>query len=92
MANCVHPRILKNALQRNNTALVKNRFKGIQANAAYLPPEELDKPSETISSCAIDLTKEMLELNSEFPLKINGGCCGTNAAHIKEFAKRLQRL
>lgn len=89
MTNCVHPRILKHALQRNNTALIKNRFKGIQANAAFLSPEELDKPSETISSSATELTDEIECLNNEFPLKICGGCCGTDASHLREFAKRL---
>lgn len=89
MTNCVHPRILKNALMRNDTALVRNRFKGIQANAAYLSPEILDKPSETISSTAFDLADEMVLLNNEFPLKICGGCCGTDDSHLREFAKRL---
>lgn len=89
MTNCVHPRILLHALQRNNTAIVKNRFKGIQANAAYLSPEELDKPSETMSSCANELANEIVCLNNEFPLKIYGGCCGTDDSHLREFARRL---
>ena len=42
MTNCIHPKVLKQALQANDTMLVRNRFKGIQANAAYLSPEELD--------------------------------------------------
>jgi len=89
MANCIHPRILKNALRRNDTTLIKDRFKGIQANAAYLAPEELDRPSKTKSSDACDLTKEMIALDNEFPLKIYGGCCGTDDTHIREFAKWL---
>lgn len=90
MTNCVHPRILKHALQQNNTTLVKSRFKGIQANAAYLSPEELDKPSETISSSVHELANEVISLNNEFPLKIYGGCCGTDGSHLREFAKRLR--
>lgn len=89
MTNCVHPRILRHALQRNKTNLVKSRFKGIQANAAYLSPEELDKPSETRSSSAHELANEVVSLNNEFPLKIYGGCCGTDASHLREFANRL---
>lgn len=92
MTNCVHPKILKHSLQCNDTDLVRTRFKGIQANAAYLSPEELDKPSETISSSADELTCEIMSLNSLFPLKIYGGCCGTDGTHIREFAKRLQRV
>lgn len=91
MVNCVHPKILKYALRSNNTELVKNRFNGIQANAAYLSPEELDKPSETISSTPNELTREMLSLANEFPLKICGGCCGTDDTHLREFANRLRR-
>ena len=90
MTNCVHPRILKHALHQNDTELVRSRFNGIQANAAYLSPEQLDKPSETISSSARDLTDEMIALHNEFPLKIYGGCCGTDDTHLREFAKRLQ--
>lgn len=89
MTNCVHPRILKHALRNNDTELVRNRFKGIQANAAYFSPEELEKSSQTITSDALALADEMINLNNEFPLKINGGCCGTDATHIREFAKRL---
>ena len=89
MTNCIHPGILRNALRCNNTPLVRARFKGIQANAAYLSPEELDKSSETISSSAYDLANEIIYLNNEFPLKIYGGCCGTDASHLREFALRL---
>jgi S-methylmethionine-dependent homocysteine/selenocysteine methylase len=45
MTNCVHPTTLKDALTClfNRTDLVKDRFRGIQANTSMLPPEELDK-------------------------------------------------
>lgn len=89
MANCVHPKIVKHALRVNDTDLVRERFKGIQANAAYLNPEELDKPSETISSGAKELADEITSLTAEFPLKIYGGCCGTDGTHLGEFARRL---
>ena len=89
IANCIHPIILRHALQHNNTPLVKDRFRGIQANAAYLSPEELDKPSETKSSSPYDLTNEMIALDKEFSLKICGGCCGTDDTHLREFAKWL---
>lgn len=92
MTNCVHPKILKHALRCNDTAKVRTRFKGIQANAAYLSPEELDKPSETISTSAVELTNELVSLNNEFPLKICGGCCGTDDAYLREFAQRLHKV
>jgi len=89
MANCIHPQILKTALLHNDTPLVRSRFRGIQANAAYLSPEELDKPSETISSSPSDLANEILSLHNEFPLKFYGGCCGTDGSHLREFANYL---
>jgi S-methylmethionine-dependent homocysteine/selenocysteine methylase len=44
MTNCVHPTILRRALSQefNQTELVKTHFKGLQANASPLSPEELD--------------------------------------------------
>ena len=52
MANCVHPDVLHQALlhPRNDTPLVRQRFQGIQANAANLSPEELDGCDHLISS------------------------------------------
>jgi len=91
MTNCVHPRILKHALRRNDTALVRSRFMGIQSNAAYLSPEELEGSVETKSSGADELADEVVALDREFPLKIYGGCCGTDDTHIREFASRLCR-
>jgi len=91
MTNCIHPKILRNALHESNSDLVKNRFKGIMANAAYLPPEKLDKLSETISSNAETLADEIVRLNKDFGLKICGGCCGTDASHIRELAKQLRK-
>ncbi|MFT3952248.1 MAG: homocysteine S-methyltransferase family protein [Oscillospiraceae bacterium] len=92
MANCVHPRIVKSALELNDCQFVRERFKGIQANAAYLSPEELDRPSETISSSAEVLANEMVLLREGFPLKIYGGCCGTDDTHLYEFARRMKAL
>jgi len=86
LSNCVHPRILLHALQQNDTPVVRERFKGIQANAAYMPPEALDKPSETVTSTAQALADEMTALNNEFPMQIIGGCCGTDATHLRAFA------
>ena len=89
MANCVHPKAVKNALQRNDAAAICGRFMGIQANAAYASPAELDKPSATITTAADMLTAELMALDAEFPLKIIGGCCGTDGAHLRAFAEWL---
>lgn len=87
--NCVHPDILYQALSspQNNTQLVRDRFCGIQANASNLSPEELNECSCLKSSTAQELTTSMLALHKDFPLKIVGGCCGTDNTHLRKFAE-----
>lgn len=74
MANSVHLKTLRIDSERNDTSLIKSRFKRIQANAAYLPHEKLDKLTETITTSPDELSNEIVLLDSEFPLKICGGC------------------
>lgn len=91
MTNCVHPTVLKKALKLefNNTNLVKQRFRGIQANTSPLSPEELDNCSDLKSSDSIGLACDMIDLYKCFSPKIFGGCCGTDSTHIEEIARRL---
>lgn len=87
--NCVHPDILHQALNNplNNTQLVRARFKGIQANASCLSPEELNECTCLKSSSPIELAESMMSLHKDFPLKIVGGCCGTDNTHMQKFAE-----
>jgi S-methylmethionine-dependent homocysteine/selenocysteine methylase len=91
MTNCVHPSVLYKALTHpaNRTALVKERFRGIQANTSPLSPEELDHSEKLISSDAVELAQGILKLKELMELKIVGGCCGTDNSHMEEIAKRL---
>lgn len=91
MANCVHPRILYSALEKeyNQTPLVKERFGGIQANTSSLSPEELDNSADLKCSDSIELANEILKLNDFINLNIVGGCCGTDNTHIEQIAKRI---
>lgn len=91
MTNCVHPINLQKALNQsfNTTSLVKERFKGIQANTSSLSPEELDNNQELITSDSISLANDMMLLYDHIDLKILGGCCGTDGAHINELARRI---
>ncbi|MDF2943314.1 MAG: homocysteine S-methyltransferase [Herbinix sp.] len=92
MTNCVHPIILGKALTHsfNQTDLVRTRFKGIQANASPLSPEELDQCCELKSSNPIDLAEEMIKLRLQYDFQIFGGCCGTDQTHMEELARRLK--
>ena len=91
ITNCVHPMILKEALSKkeNRTDAVKSRFLGIQANAAYLSPEELDNHATLQTTAPKALAADFLSLHTAFPLKIYGGCCGTDNSHLVEMIKRL---
>ena len=71
------------------TPLVRQRFQGIQANAANLSPEELDGCDHLISSSPEELADRLMTLLWDFPLKICGGCCGTNQQHMHRFAEML---
>ncbi|MGG7178388.1 homocysteine S-methyltransferase family protein [Clostridium paraputrificum] len=91
MTNCVHPDIVYEALYKdfNQTDTVKNRFIGIQANAACLSPEELDNSHDLVSSDPISLANSIMKLRNDFNFKILGGCCGTDDKYIEEIAKIL---
>jgi S-methylmethionine-dependent homocysteine/selenocysteine methylase len=91
MANCIHPVILQQALSHpfNCTRFVKERFHGIQANTSALSPEELNNSPELITSDGASLADEMMNLAKYVHIKIFGGCCGTDASHMEEIAKRI---
>ncbi len=94
MTNCVHPVNVGKALEWefNRTELVSRRFRGIQANASPLTPEELDGSCEIISSEPEELADEIMKLHNQYGLQILGGCCGTDERHIEELAKRIKNL
>jgi S-methylmethionine-dependent homocysteine/selenocysteine methylase len=91
ITNCVHPTNLKLALTNdknfNHTAL--NRFKGIEANASILSPEELNNCGILQQNDFNTMIDEMLILYKQFNLKIFGGCCGTNDVFIDHLANSL---
>lgn len=91
MTNCVHPDIVYEALSKqfNQTEIVKNRFKGVQANTACLSPEELDNSYELLSSNPVSLADSIVKLYKDYNFKVFGGCCGTDDKYLDEIAKRI---
>lgn len=91
MANCVHPRIVKEALLQpfNRIDEVRDRFIGLQANTSDLPYEELDRATLLQTTGSAQLAREMMELDEVHPLRIFGGCCGTDRRHMMEIARRI---
>lgn len=94
LTNCVHPTVLQKALECsvNRTNLVRERFRGIQANTSPLSPEELDNSRELKTSDSLALANDMMELFRVMSPKILGGCCGTDNSHIEEIAKRIRAV
>lgn len=92
MANCIHPAVLGQALRQpfNQTDAVRARFCGIQANAACGSPSALDGSAQVHSTSPAELGDAFQSLCDYFPLKILGGCCGTDEAHIEEIARRFK--
>jgi S-methylmethionine-dependent homocysteine/selenocysteine methylase len=94
MTNCVHPDVAYAALSQpfNATEVVRGRFLGIQANASRLSPEELDGAPELETSDAARWAQAMIRLRDEMGLRVFGGCCGTDGAHLEAIASRLRPL
>ena len=91
MTNCVHPDVVLRALSQpwNRTKPVRVRFRGIQANASALAPEELDGSKDVQSSSPGDLAEGICRLGERMDLTIVGGCCGTDGRHLRAIAEAL---
>lgn len=91
MTNCVHPDIVRKALLQpvNRTELVRQRFQGIQANAAPLEYAVMDNATSLLTSAPDDLAHGMLGLRELTAMKIFGGCCGTDDRHLEAIARWL---
>lgn len=91
MANCVHPKIVYEALQKpfNQNPLVRRRFLGLQANTSPLPYNQLDGALDLKCSEPEAFADEMMKLRGASAIKIFGGCCGTDNRHMEQIACRL---
>ena len=92
MSNCVHSKVMYQALQQevNQTQLVRERYIGIQANTSSLSPEELNEADVLKVDDFDELMDYMRLLHKEYSFKIFGGCCGTNEKHIQAIADMLK--
>jgi homocysteine S-methyltransferase len=85
MANCVHSSVLARALDSRPPELTR-RLIGFQSNTSSKSPEELDNSTETETEPPDVFAHAMAGLRQKHGLKILGGCCGTDARHIKAMA------
>lgn len=93
MTNCAHPSIVREALLQpfNQNELTRERFLGIQGNTSPLSYAELDISVDLQESVPEEFAREMLKLREIHPIKIFGGCCGTDRRHMECIAKGLRQ-
>ncbi|MGN6714288.1 homocysteine S-methyltransferase family protein [Anaerocolumna jejuensis] len=93
MTNCVHPAIIRKTLSWdfNDNAYVRERFRGIQPNTSPLSPDELDGSKTLEGTEPLKLAEEVERLLEKMNITICGGCCGTDARHLKEMARVIKK-
>jgi len=93
LVNCVHSSAMSSALCTpvGQRALGTGRLMGLQANTSSKSPEELDGSEELEGEAPEAFASGMRALRTRFGLRVLGGCCGTDAAHISALAQGLPR-
>ena len=92
MVNCVHPANFRGAVEHMAaTPDVKRRVIGLQANTSRKSPETLDGAKSLDAEEPGEFGRQMAEVRREMGLRIVGGCCGTDATHIRALAEALTR-
>jgi homocysteine S-methyltransferase len=89
--NCVHPDVFAAAMQQpgNDSPALRERLVGLQANTSRLPPEELDGRENLDTADPASFAEAMLRLHRDLGMRVLGGCCGTDARHIRLLADSL---
>lgn len=93
MVNCVHPRYIREVVERARGEAWVGRIGGVRANASAKSHAELAASDELDEGDAVEWAKEVVGLREVLPgLKVIGGCCGTGAEHCEEIAKLVGNL
>lgn len=89
--NCVHAAALESALekvvQQNPSAI--GRLLAFQANTADCEVEDLDGSDELITQDPQPFATQVMGLQQRFCLRVLGGCCGTDGAHMRALARMV---
>jgi S-methylmethionine-dependent homocysteine/selenocysteine methylase len=84
MINCAHPTHFTGVLGDD---LIRERVRGVRANASTCSHAELDEATELDEGDPIDLAARYAELTALLPrLNVLGGCCGTDHRHVEAIA------
>jgi homocysteine S-methyltransferase len=79
MVNCSYPTFLR---AKEQPKALFTRLLGFQGNSSALSHSELDGSDQLQVDDVAEWAEEMLRLNREYGVKILGGCCGTDDAHL----------
>lgn len=91
MLNCAHPTHFEAALREGKGAAWTHRLRGVRANASCKSHAELNQSPEIDRGDPAALGAQYRALRQSLPhLKVLGGCCGTDHAHIAAIAKACQ--
>ncbi len=80
MVNCAHPDFLR---VENESPRTLSRLMGFLANASDLSHTELEAADNLQVGDLDHWGRSMNRLNTEFGIKIVGGCCGTDRRHLE---------
>jgi len=93
MANCVHPYVYVEAIStqsKKHMTMIESRVLGLQANTSQLSPEELEGHDHVEGDDEPEHWAFLLRhMSKVWPLKVIGGCCGTDGRHIAALASEL---
>ncbi len=90
MVNCAHPTHFLGELEAGAPWLA--RVRGVRANASRLSHAELDEATELDRGDVIELGALYASIGSKIDLRVVGGCCGTDHAHVATIASALDRV
>ncbi len=89
MINCAHPTHFASILEPD--ASWSSRLHSIRANASMMSHAELDEATDLDEGDPHDLASRYRVLRDRLPwMNVFGGCCGTDARHIKAIASALR--
>jgi len=88
MVNCAHPTHFAGVLEQGGSWV--ERVKGVRANASTMSHAELNEAEELDRGDVPGLARHYGELRRILPdMRVAGGCCGTDTAHITAIADEL---
>jgi len=93
MVNCAHPSHLEPSLRRAAEQGERwlERFRGFRSNASAKSHEELDNSTSLDRGDPVALASAMGKLARRYDLSVVGGCCGTDAEHLRAIAQACAR-